>query len=359
MELVKLRPGGPAARRPDGKDEIMNKYVNVPCAKCGKPFTEDDDVVVCPDCGAPHHRSCYYELGHCALEENHAAGVMWQDPRKPEGSAATVACPRCGALNLADAQYCSTCGTPLDGSYQGPGSVGYGGVDGGYQRPSYEGGDGTQGRPGEPQPIMTPLGPIHYDDDFDGVTAQEIAAFVGPNYRRYLSVFKMMKESGRGFSFNWSGFFFSYCFLFYRKLYRPAIVVMSIMAMLFVPRMIYASETMKYILNVYMDVAVSYDMALITNLEGIISITNILQLALMFLLAAFSDKVYYNHVIGEIKKLRQAAPATIDQEQFLSMLAVNGRTNGRLGYGMALLTAAVIFGVSYLITYNILAGVVL
>ena len=60
MELVKLRPGGPAARRPDGKDEIMNKYVNVPCAKCGKPFTEDDDVVVCPDCGAPHHRSCYY-----------------------------------------------------------------------------------------------------------------------------------------------------------------------------------------------------------------------------------------------------------------------------------------------------------
>ena len=41
MELVKLRPGGPAARRPDGKDEIMNKYVNVPCAKCGKPITGD------------------------------------------------------------------------------------------------------------------------------------------------------------------------------------------------------------------------------------------------------------------------------------------------------------------------------
>ena len=60
----------------------MNKYVNVPCAKCGKPFTEDDDVVVCPDCGAPHHRSCYLEEGHCARQDQHADGSMWQDPRQ-------------------------------------------------------------------------------------------------------------------------------------------------------------------------------------------------------------------------------------------------------------------------------------
>ena len=62
----------------------MNKYVNVPCAKCGKPFTEDDDVVVCPDCGAPHHRSCYLELGHCARQDQHTDGSTWQAPaRKP------------------------------------------------------------------------------------------------------------------------------------------------------------------------------------------------------------------------------------------------------------------------------------
>ena len=275
----------------------MNKYVNVPCAKCGKALYRGRRCGGLPDCGAPHHRSCYYELGHCALEENHAAGVMWQDPRKPEGSAATVACPRCGALNLADAQYCSTCGTPLDGSYQGPGlrRVWWCGRRLPASPPMKED-MALRAAPVNPKPIMTPLGPIHYDDDFDGVTAQEIAAFVGPNYRRYLSVFKMMKESGRDSASTGRGSSSATVFLFYRKLYRPAIVVMSIMAMLFVPRMIYASETMKYILNVYMDVAVSYDMALITNLEGIISITNILQLALMFLLAAFSDKVYYNHV---------------------------------------------------------------
>ena len=86
----------------------MNKYVNVPCAKCGKPFTEDDDVVVCPDCGAPHHRSCYLELGHCARQDQHTDGSTWQDPRQEAAPKENVTCPRCGAVNLPDAQYCAT-----------------------------------------------------------------------------------------------------------------------------------------------------------------------------------------------------------------------------------------------------------
>ena len=28
-------------------------------------------MVYCPVCGAPHHRECYKNLGHCALEELH------------------------------------------------------------------------------------------------------------------------------------------------------------------------------------------------------------------------------------------------------------------------------------------------
>ena len=32
------------------------KYTGIPCAACGKKFTAEDDVVVCPECGTPHHR---------------------------------------------------------------------------------------------------------------------------------------------------------------------------------------------------------------------------------------------------------------------------------------------------------------
>lgn len=342
----------------------MNKFVNVPCAKCGKPFTEDDDVVVCPDCGAPHHRSCYLELGHCARQDQHADGSMWQDPRQEAAPKENVVCPRCGAVNLPDSEYCATCGIPLDGSYQGPQAGGYqqnGPSAGGPSYGGYQAGGPYQNysRPTEPQPIMTPMGPIYYNEDFDGVSAQEIAVYIGPNYRRYLSVFKMMKVTGHNFSFNWSAFFFNYCFLFYRKLYRPAIVAMSLIAMLFIPRLIYSSESIKYFLNVYMEVPVNYDLALINNLATLISVINIIQLVLMFVVASFSDQLYYRHVVREIKKLRSTAPSTLPQDQYLTLLAVNGRTNPKMGYGMALLSAAVVFGISYFITYQILATTLL
>ena len=43
-------------------------YKGVSCPVCGQEFKEGDDIVVCPECGAPHHRSCYKQLGNCDLQ---------------------------------------------------------------------------------------------------------------------------------------------------------------------------------------------------------------------------------------------------------------------------------------------------
>ena len=43
----------------------MPKYYGCPCEGCSKPLTLQDDIVVCPDCGAPYHRDCYEKLGRC------------------------------------------------------------------------------------------------------------------------------------------------------------------------------------------------------------------------------------------------------------------------------------------------------
>ena len=32
----------------------MPKYYGCPCEGCGEPLTLKDDIVVCPDCGAPY-----------------------------------------------------------------------------------------------------------------------------------------------------------------------------------------------------------------------------------------------------------------------------------------------------------------
>ena len=46
-------------------------FKNYFCPVCNNKFTDDDDVVVCPECGIPHHRDCYFSNGGCFNEEKH------------------------------------------------------------------------------------------------------------------------------------------------------------------------------------------------------------------------------------------------------------------------------------------------
>ncbi len=40
-------------------------FKNYICPVCNLRFNDDDDIVVCPDCGTPHHRECYKKEGNC------------------------------------------------------------------------------------------------------------------------------------------------------------------------------------------------------------------------------------------------------------------------------------------------------
>ena len=62
----------------------MPKYYGCPCEGCGKPLTLQDDIVVCPDCGAPYHRVCYEKLSQCIHRPAHAAGYEWKFPLRGE-----------------------------------------------------------------------------------------------------------------------------------------------------------------------------------------------------------------------------------------------------------------------------------
>ncbi len=44
---------------------------------CREKFTSDSDIVVCPDCGTPHHRECYTKTNKCALYKGHGSFV-WE-----------------------------------------------------------------------------------------------------------------------------------------------------------------------------------------------------------------------------------------------------------------------------------------
>ncbi len=40
-------------------------YKNKFCPVCSVEFNAEDDIVVCPECGTPHHRDCWNSVGHC------------------------------------------------------------------------------------------------------------------------------------------------------------------------------------------------------------------------------------------------------------------------------------------------------
>ncbi|MBO5066162.1 MAG: hypothetical protein J6D06_08630 [Clostridia bacterium] len=46
-------------------------FKNYFCPVCNNKFTESDDVVVCPECGTPHHRDCYFSNGGCFNSNKH------------------------------------------------------------------------------------------------------------------------------------------------------------------------------------------------------------------------------------------------------------------------------------------------
>ena len=79
----------------------MTRYTGNHCPVCEQAFTDEDDIVVCPDCGTPYHRACWQKVGACMHKSEHAAGFEWQPEFGPEAEKATqeATCPNCGTHN--------------------------------------------------------------------------------------------------------------------------------------------------------------------------------------------------------------------------------------------------------------------
>lgn len=105
---------------PKREECIVTRYTGKACVHCEKIFKDDDDIVVCPTCGAPHHRLCYKETGHCALESQHGKEQTWSAANASNWGTeheaiidgnAPLRCMRCGTICKPESEYCPICGT--------------------------------------------------------------------------------------------------------------------------------------------------------------------------------------------------------------------------------------------------------
>ncbi len=335
----------------------MGKYTGVPCAYCNKEFTENDDVVVCPICGAPHHRECYQKCGHCANEANHASGKEWQNPKQKQDQPPNgQLCPRCGAINPPEGIFCQYCGTKLVGSDPSQTAP-----SGGFQVPPHHHNPIPPQQPEQrpPQaggnaPLITPVGKVYPDDSFDGVSAKEISIFVGPNARYFLTNFKIMQATGRNMTLNWPSFFLNFCYFAYRKMYGLTMAAITALLVIGIPRLLYIYEFCKYYLSAYYNYPITYNASLIASLEPWLMASNLLQFVLLLVLSLFFNRYYYKYVIKSIKKIRENFAMTIDNRPYYNALARSGRTNRGLAVTLGLGAIALYFLLIFTIVYNLM-----
>ncbi len=299
----------------------MSNFSGCKCPVCQQPFQDGDDIVVCPECGAPYHRDCYKEHGGCVFEDRHAPDFEWkpapgevppenvapnaaceagpsfnQDPSQ-HLSGKEIPCPRCGAMNPEEYLFCEVCGSPLrrpapsynensTNSAQGPAAYGPGSVPG--QDPFH-----IEGLPPEVQ--------VHPDEELDGIKARHWADYLGVNSAWYMLNFKQMQATGRKFAISFSAFLFGPFYFFYRKMWLPAVALMAANLLLYVP------DVLQMMIWAELPAAANFSQQLVRSL---VAVSSTLSLILKFLCGAFAVYLYKNISSKRLRKLLGAQNAS-------------------------------------------------
>lgn len=205
------------------------------CPICGSYLFSDDDIVYCPDCGAPHHRDCWNAVGHCGLLKDHGTENEYtphepkdgaelkddafnktaaqsaendafrnraQDPedddferQNEEAQEGMHVCASCGRMIPDNAQFCPYCGRAENEA------------------------DDLESPFGFFQNIrMDPYGGVNKNSSIEGVSVRKIAKFVSYAPNRMLPLFKQFESGKKRTSWNWAAFLSPFTQCFFRKM---------------------------------------------------------------------------------------------------------------------------------------------
>ena len=166
-------------------------YTGKICDGCREPFKDGDDIVVCPICGTPQHRSCYEKNHKCVNEYLHSTDFTWTDPDAENQKSEAEQ-----AVREEQSQP--------------------------EQQPF------VQATPQSMESVF--MRGVLYDpkDDIGGATVGEAADYIQNSAPRYISKFMKQKKKNGKISWNWAAFFFAPYWFFYRKLYKAGTVFLAL-----------------------------------------------------------------------------------------------------------------------------------
>ena len=162
------------------------KYSNYKCPVCNNQFTEDDDVVVCPECGTPHHRECYIENGKCVNADKHGT----DEPIEVE------------FVDVEEESVAFSQAETEENETENPQQIVQEVIE------EMKGGSG--------------------DYMLNGKHVSFYEAAIGKNQKYYIPHFMIMDKTKKAVSWNIAGFFVPLAWCLYRKMYNFAAIILAL-----------------------------------------------------------------------------------------------------------------------------------
>ena len=256
-------------------------YIDEKCPVCSSPFKEGDDIVVCPDCAAPYHRSCYKEQGKCVFLDRHGE-YKW----KGEKAAFKERCE-----NLHSAQMKAMNDAEGERSEEL------------YNVRSFE----------EFKEAMDKK-VLREQKDFpevQEVTAEELIKFCGKNAAYYLPIFRDMIKYGKIMKLNFSAFLFFPLHCFFRRMNLFGTVTLFVIMILTEVRTLLADTN-----NI---LGLTPDMTRLCT----VLVTAAMLAALIFLLMFF-NYFYLKFAVRKIKNIKSEY-ASCGKQEIMKRIAEAGR----------------------------------
>ncbi len=277
-------------------------YKNKQCPVCKNLFKDGDDIVVCPDCGAPYHRECYNEKKKCIYEDKHGTGFSYivneevpqNDINKEKSEQSKNLCPRCHSLNPSDANFCNNCGFWL----------------------------GEKGEPSNDIPpgvpnisvMFDPMGGVDPNEEIGEVKFGDIAKLVKNNSPYYMRVFKKIKDNNKS-KFNFSAFFFSGAWFLYRKQYKLGVMIIILELAFMIP-----SSILTYMQSTS---------ALLTPYTGPLWLLEACDTLLMVLCGVFANRLYLKNCMKKVKAIKEKS-LNDDNFDYSKKLSEQGGVNTKI-----------------------------
>lgn len=272
----------------------MNKFAGSKCIVCEKEFKEDDDIVICPECGTPYHRECYAKNGRCINDELHESGGEWQ-PEKSAHNPDIAVCTKCGKENPKGSKFCNNCGSLLEESLVS-------GLPNQGQTELFPGENSAN--PQEDIQARTTIVKLTGMDDLDGNTINDYVNYVGERKKQYfIPKFITFAKTPIKSSINFWALIIPEYYFFYRKMFGAGTVVMLLLTALSLP-------SCMTVFNEFLNIGTGF------NFNGstfttIYNICYFASIAIRIFCTLKADKMYYDKAredIQEIKKKNQDEP---------------------------------------------------